>query len=98
MQLKENMLIQGDNLDALKSLMPYVAGRVKCVFIDPPYNGILGDKRTADGNVLNSAVYAELPPFDGPKMIYGEWCPWGAERLKRERVDFKQTPYDVRVR
>jgi adenine-specific DNA-methyltransferase len=34
----ENMLIQGDNLDALKSLMPYVAGRVKCVFIDPPYN------------------------------------------------------------
>lgn len=34
----ENMLIQGDNLDALKSLMPYVAGRVKCVFIDPPYD------------------------------------------------------------
>ena len=33
-----NMLIQGDNLDALKSLMPYFAGRVKCVFIDPPYN------------------------------------------------------------
>ena len=31
------MLIQGDNLDALKSLMPYFAGRVKCVFIDPPY-------------------------------------------------------------
>jgi len=62
------------------------------------YNGILGDRRTAGGNVLNSAVYASLPPFDGPKVIYGEWCPWGAERLKRERVAFKQTPYDVRVR
>jgi adenine-specific DNA-methyltransferase len=34
----ENLLIQGDNLDALKSLLPVYAGRVKCVFIDPPYN------------------------------------------------------------
>ena len=34
----ENLLIQGDNLDALKSLLPLYAGRVKCVFIDPPYN------------------------------------------------------------
>ena len=33
-----NMLIQGDNLDALKALLPYYAGKVKCVFIDPPYN------------------------------------------------------------
>lgn len=34
----ENMLIQGDNLDALKTLLPFYAGRVKCIFIDPPYN------------------------------------------------------------
>lgn len=34
----ENLLIQGDNLDALKTLLPLYAGRVKCVFIDPPYN------------------------------------------------------------
>ena len=33
-----NMLVQGDNLDALKALLPYYAGRVKCIFIDPPYN------------------------------------------------------------
>ncbi|TAM60395.1 MAG: site-specific DNA-methyltransferase [Rhodanobacter sp.] len=33
-----NLLIQGDNLDALKSLLPLYAGRVKCIFIDPPYN------------------------------------------------------------
>jgi adenine-specific DNA-methyltransferase len=32
------MLIQGDNLDALKALLPVYAGRVKCIFIDPPYN------------------------------------------------------------
>ncbi len=33
-----NMLIQGDNLDTLKALQPYYAGKVKCIFIDPPYN------------------------------------------------------------
>jgi len=33
-----NLLIQGDNLDALKALLPYYAGRVKCIYIDPPYN------------------------------------------------------------
>jgi len=33
-----NMLIQGDNLDALKALLPFYAGQVKCIFIDPPYN------------------------------------------------------------
>lgn len=34
----ENMVIQGDNLLALRALMPLYAGRVKCIFIDPPYN------------------------------------------------------------
>src|ERR1019366_4149871 len=33
-----NMLIQGDNLEALKALLPYYAGQIKCIFIDPPYN------------------------------------------------------------
>ena len=33
-----NMLIRGDNLDALKALLPYYKGAVKCIYIDPPYN------------------------------------------------------------
>ena len=33
-----NMLIQGDNLETLKALLPFYAGRAKCVYIDPPYN------------------------------------------------------------
>jgi adenine-specific DNA-methyltransferase len=33
-----NMLIRGDNLDALKTLLPQYEGRVKCIYIDPPYN------------------------------------------------------------
>ena len=34
----ENMIIHGDNLDALKALLPRYEGRVKCIYIDPPYN------------------------------------------------------------
>ena len=34
----ENMIIHGDNLDALKALLPRHEGRVKCIYIDPPYN------------------------------------------------------------
>lgn len=34
----ENMVIHGDNLEALKSLLPRYEGKVKCIYIDPPYN------------------------------------------------------------
>jgi adenine-specific DNA-methyltransferase len=34
----DNLLIQGDNLEALKSLMPFYYNKVKCIYIDPPYN------------------------------------------------------------
>jgi adenine-specific DNA-methyltransferase len=33
-----NLLVQGDNLLALKALLPYYKGQVKCIYIDPPYN------------------------------------------------------------
>ncbi len=33
-----NMIIHGDNLEALKSLLPLYEGKVKCIYIDPPYN------------------------------------------------------------
>ena len=33
-----NMIIKGDNLEVLKSLLPYYTGKVKCIYIDPPYN------------------------------------------------------------
>ena len=34
----ENMIIHGDNLEALKALLPQYEGRIKCIYIDPPYN------------------------------------------------------------
>ncbi|MDD3976062.1 MAG: site-specific DNA-methyltransferase [Peptostreptococcales bacterium] len=34
----QNLIIHGDNLEALKALMPYYMGKIKCIYIDPPYN------------------------------------------------------------
>lgn len=61
------------------------------------YNGVLGDRRPQGGNVLTSSILSTLPSHDGPKVIYAEGCRLGAARLERERIVFKQTPYDVRV-
>lgn len=36
--LHDNLIIHGDNLKALKALLPTYAGKVKCIYIDPPYN------------------------------------------------------------
>jgi len=37
-QAADNLLIQGDNLEALKALLPFYRRKVKCIFINPPYN------------------------------------------------------------
>lgn len=62
------------------------------------YNGVLGDKRVNGGNVLTSKILELLPPFDGPKVIYGESCRLSPERLKKENIIFKQTPYEITAR
>ncbi len=48
----ENLLIKGDNLEALKALMPYYAGKVKCIYIDPPYN--TGNEKWVYNDKVNS--------------------------------------------
>ena len=62
------------------------------------YNGILGDRRPAGGNVLTRKVLAALTPFDGPKVIYGESCRLSGETLRAARITFKQIPYDLKAR
>src|SRR3989338_4186551 len=34
----QNLIVHGDNLEVLKALMPYYYGKIKCIYIDPPYN------------------------------------------------------------
>ena len=70
------------------------------------YNGILGDKRPGGGNVLTRAMLKfireeagrEHPGFDGPLTVYGEQSRLTPSTLERERIVFKQTPYDVKAR
>ncbi|WP_298813323.1 site-specific DNA-methyltransferase [uncultured Sphingomonas sp.] len=66
------------------------------------YNGILGDKRPAGGNVLTRATLALIREgaegFTGPVTIYGEASRLSPATLTAERVIFKQTPYDVKAR
>jgi adenine-specific DNA-methyltransferase len=65
------------------------------------YNGILGDRRPASGNVLTHAVLEaihQIFPHAGPKVVYGEMSRLGASRLATEGIVFKQIPYDVKMR
>ena len=69
------------------------------------FNGILGDKRPASGNVLTSAVldallalHATTPHPDAPLVVYGEACRLGEARLALARVTFKHIPYHVKAR
>jgi adenine-specific DNA-methyltransferase len=61
------------------------------------YNGVLGDKSVNGGNVLTRLVLESLPPHGGPKVVYGTGCRLGRERLRREQVTFRQTPYEIRI-
>ncbi len=70
------------------------------------YNGILGDRRPNGGNVLTrhtlGLIREELartsPGFYGPLTIYGEQTRLTESTLDREKVVFKQIPYDVKAR
>ena len=50
----DNLIVHGDNLEALKALLPRYAGRVKCVYIDPPYN--TGNEGWAYNDKVNSPL------------------------------------------
>jgi adenine-specific DNA-methyltransferase len=51
-QNSQNLVIHGDNLEALKALMPYYAGKIKCIYIDPPYN--TGNEKWVYNDKVNS--------------------------------------------
>lgn len=67
-----NLLVEGDNLLALKALLPYYAGQVKCIYIDPPYN--TGNENWVYNDAVNSP---EMRRWLG-KVVGGE-----AEDLSR---------------
>ena len=73
--LAGNLVIHGDNLHALKSLLPRYAGQVDLVFIDPPYN--TGNEGWCYSDGVNSPIMKEwlsTNPVDGEDMLrHDKW-------------------------
>lgn len=86
--LDGNLIIHGDNLHALKALLPMYAGKVDCIFIDPPYN--TGQENWAYNDNVNSPMikeWLEANPIgieDG--LRHDKWCAlmWPRLRLLHE--------------
>lgn len=86
--LDGNLIIQGDNLHALKALLPLYAGKVDCIFIDPPYN--TGNEGWCYNDNVNAPMireWLEANPIgieDG--LRHDKWCAmmWPRLRLLHE--------------
>ncbi|WP_347268555.1 site-specific DNA-methyltransferase [Paracoccus sp. (in: a-proteobacteria)] len=87
-RLDGNLIVQGDNLHALKALLPMYAGKVDCIFIDPPYN--TGNEGWAYNDNVNAPMikeWLEANPIgieDG--LRHDKWCAmmWPRLRLLHE--------------
>lgn len=86
--LDGNLIVQGDNLHALKALLPMYAGKVDCIFIDPPYN--TGNEGWAYNDNVNAPMIKEwlaanpIGIEDG--LRHDKWCAmmWPRLRLLHE--------------
>ena len=72
----DNLIIHGDNLHALKALLPRYAGRVKCIYIDPPYN--TGNEGwsyndNANGPILNQWLEQEAAIDEEDQERHDKW-------------------------
>ena len=81
--LRDNLIVHGDNLAALKSLLPTYHGKVKCVYIDPPYN--TGNEGWAYNDNVNSPLMQDWlgTVVDRDDLTrHDKWCCMMLPRLK----------------
>jgi len=82
--LDGNLVIHGDNLDGLKALLPLYAGKVDCIFIDPPYN--TGNERWSYNDNVNSPMIKEWlssnPIGADDALRHDKWCAMMWPRLR----------------
>lgn len=82
--LNGNLIIHGDNLHALKALLPMYAGKVDCIFIDPPYN--TGNEGWNYNDNVNSPMMREWlnsNPVNAEDMLrHDKWCAMMYPRFK----------------
>ena len=93
--LADNLIIHGDNLHALKALLPLYAGKVDCVFIDPPYN--TGNEGWCYNDNVNAPMIREWldanPVGIDDGLRHDKWCAmmWPRLRLLHELLSDKGT-------
>ena len=86
--LDGNLIIHGDNLHALKTLLPLYAGEVDCIYIDPPYN--TGNESWCYNDNVNSPMIREWlnsnPVGIEDGLRHDKWCAmmWPRLRLLHE--------------
>ena len=84
LDLNGNLIIHGDNLHALKALLPLYAGKVDCVFIDPPYN--TGNEGWCYNDNVNSPMLKEWlasnPVGIEDGLRHDKWCAMMWPRLQ----------------
>ncbi len=68
--LDDSLVIHGDNLHALKALIPTYAGKIRCVFIDPPYN--TGEEGWCYNDNVNSPLMREWLSKNAPVGMTAE--------------------------
>ena len=81
--LHDNLIVEGDNLAALKALMPTYHGKVKCIYIDPPYN--TGNEGWAYNDNVNSPMMQDWlgKTVDREDLTrHDKWCCMMLPRLK----------------
>ena len=81
--LHDNLIVEGDNLLALKALLPTYHGKVKCIYIDPPYN--TGNEGWAYNDRVNSPMMREWfgQVVDREDLTrHDKWCCMMLPRLK----------------
>ena len=81
--LRDNLIVHGDNLAALKSLLPTYHGKVKCAYIDPPYN--TGNEGWAYNDNVNSPLMRDWlgRVVDRDDLTrHDKWCCMMLPRLK----------------
>ena len=89
--LDGNLIIHGDNLHALKALLPIYAGKVGCIFIDPPYN--TGNEGWCYNDNVNAPMIREWlnanPVGVEDGLRHDKWCAmmWPRLRLLYELLD-----------
>ena len=81
--LHDNLIVEGDNLAALKALLPTYHGKVKCIYIDPPYN--TGNEGWAYNDNVNSPMMQDWlgKVVDREDLTrHDKWCCMMLPRLK----------------